>query len=97
VTVDDQVNTALGLPAVTTPAFCGTISSPLCPAGDYRRFDSNGVKAHFDNQPPGFAMTDVRHTPFSCVDARGDEPMLGTPGGDLSEAMNAAMAIMKVR
>jgi hypothetical protein len=56
-----------------------------------------GAAAHFNNQPPGFPMTDVRRTTFSCVDARGDEAMLGTPGGDLSELMNAAMALMKVR
>jgi hypothetical protein len=41
-------------------------------------------------------MVDARRSTFSCVDARGPEPMLGTPGGNLSELMNAAMAIMKL-
>jgi hypothetical protein len=40
-------------------------------------------------------MVDDRHFPFSCVDARGDEPMLGTPGGDLAEVMAATSAFIK--
>jgi hypothetical protein len=42
-------------------------------------------------------MADVRHTTYECVDARGDNPMLGTPGGDLAEVMAATMALIKVR
>jgi hypothetical protein len=41
------------------------------------------VKQFLDNQ--GILETgDVRGTTFSCVDARGEEPILGTAGGDLA-------------
>lgn len=35
---------------------------------------------------------DELRTPFSCVDARGDEPLLGTPGGDFVELVVAISA-----
>lgn len=63
--------------------------SPTC-------LQAPAVQGHFQNQPPSLRMVDARTSTFSCVDARGDDPMLGTPGGDLSEIMNAAMAIAKL-
>lgn len=54
------------------------------------------MQDHFRNQPPGFRMVDARSTTFQCVDARGDDPMLGTPGGDLSEIMNVVLAFAKM-
>ena len=56
---------------------------------------AKAVEEHFTNQP-AYSMVDVKHHSFSCVDARGEEPMIGTPGGDLAEAMNVAMALMKI-
>jgi hypothetical protein len=41
-------------------------------------------------------MVDVKRQSFECVDARGQNPMLGTPGGDLAEAMAAAMTLLKL-
>jgi hypothetical protein len=55
------------------------------------------VEDHFTNQPGPFPMADVTRHSFECVDARGEQPMLGTPGGDLAELMAAAMAVMKLR
>lgn len=54
------------------------------------------VKEHFDDQPRA-TMTDVRHSMYSCVDARGEDPMLGTPGGDLAEIVAATQALIRVR
>ena len=56
---------------------------------------ADAVQDHFRNQP-SLTMVNVKQATYSCVDARADEPMLGTPGGDLAEAMNAAMALMKI-
>eukprot|EP00775_Hariotina_reticulata_P012281 gene12281-12417_t len=53
------------------------------------------VANHLIQQPP-FRTVDHRQFTFSCVDARGEEPMLGTPGGDLAEVMVAAMAYLKL-
>lgn len=37
----------------------------------------------------------VVETSFSCVDARGDQQMQGTPGGDLADIVTAAIAWFK--
>jgi hypothetical protein len=39
------------------------------------------VKAHIYNMGP-MKMVQNTKTPFSCVDARGDDSYLSTPGGD---------------
>eukprot|EP00883_Tetradesmus_obliquus_P002707 jgi/Sobl393_1/12911/SZX61149.1 len=61
--------------------------------GSYKRFGVTQVKAHYADQltqPMRFA--DSRGTSFSCIDARGDTAILGTPGGDFGELVAGIMA-----
>lgn len=46
--------------------------------GTYARFAANQVQAHFTQQSA--TLVPVLNTSFSCVDARADMPILGTPG-----------------
>jgi hypothetical protein len=42
-------------------------------------------------------MVDVTRHTYSCVDARAEEPILGTAGGDLAEIMVAATAVLNLK
>jgi hypothetical protein len=46
---------------------------------------------HFNNQP-SMVVQSSAGTTFQCVDARGDEAMMGTPGGDFAEFLMGLMA-----
>jgi hypothetical protein len=56
------------------------------------------VKQHFDNAFSGetFKSLSARSVSFSCVDSRSEEPILGTPGGDMSEFMAGVAAYFKL-
>jgi hypothetical protein len=49
------------------------------------------VKQHFDTDlnRDSFKSLSARSVSFACVDSRSEEPLLGTPGGDMSEFMAA--------
>jgi hypothetical protein len=74
---------------------CCALRPLPCPLPHQTQADM--VEDHFTNQPGPFPMANVTRHSFECVDARGEQPMLGTPGGDLAELMAAAMAVMKLR
>jgi hypothetical protein len=84
---------ALELPKPLLPCALTAVCCP-CPL---LQEQPEQVDAHFENQPYPFPMVSARRHSFECVDARGQNPMLGTPGGDLAEAMAAAMTIIKLK
>lgn len=103
-----QLLTALFLLAaalmVPTPAYA-CVGTKVSVSKDYAKpaqkiaenaWDQSGVQQHFDALA---AVEDFRpdlNTTFACIDSRGQNNILGTPGGDTAELIGGIQAYMNL-
>lgn len=82
----------IGVHACKQAQRCNLPTHPPCAAAT--ALQSEHVKAHFADQPY-VRFRRVQETSFSCVDARGDEQLQGTPGVDMAEVIAGVLAWFK--
>ncbi|WIA35483.1 hypothetical protein OEZ86_003914 [Tetradesmus obliquus] len=90
---------ACGVTGFTVGDNLNALSTPTLNADEsYKRFAVPQVQAHFADQltHPSLQLANSTRSTFSCIDARGDAALLGTPGGDFGELVAAIMAWFKL-
>lgn len=88
------ITALLALLAAQSALACGPATATVSLVGNNKGgdiYDAAAVATHVNNQLGSVAYLSNSKTTLSCVDARSDDPILGTPGGDLAEFLGAVV------